>query len=68
MTKERISLIFELSAMLLSLHIGFSLASADVVCAILERTSGFDPSSVTMAPRYLKLGTVSTFLPLTLQA
>ena len=39
--------------MLLSLHIGFSFVRIAVACAILERISGFEPSSETIAPRYL---------------
>ena len=35
---------------------GFSLVRAAVACAILERTSGLEPSSETTAPMYLKLG------------
>ena len=37
-----------------------------MACAILERTSGLEPSSETTASRYLKLVTVpiSAFLPL----
>ena len=36
-----------------------------MACAILERTSGFETSSETIAPRYLKLFTVLSFcLPL----
>ena len=38
---------------------------AAVACAILERTSGLEPSSETTAPRYLKLVTVPTFCPFT---
>ena len=34
--------------MFLSLHIGFSLGNAAVVCAILLRKSGFEPFSVIM--------------------
>ena len=40
----------------------FSLVTAAVVWAILEITSGLDPSSDTIAPRHLKLQTVSSFL------
>ena len=54
MARERISLIMELMAMLLWLQMTFSLATADVVWAILESTSGLDPSSNTIVPRYLK--------------
>ena len=62
MAGERISLILELMAMFLSFQMTFSLVSAAVVWAILESTSGLDPSSCTIAPRYLKLRTVSSFL------
>ena len=40
----------------------FSLVVAAVVWAILESTSGLDPSFDTLAPRYLKLPTISSFL------
>ena len=56
-TKEHVSRILELTEMLLSIQTGFNLvsaASAAVVCAILESISGFEPSSVTVEPRYLK--------------
>ena len=65
MTRERISFPFDPKHML-SLHIGFSFVRAAVACAILERTSDFEPSSETIAPRYLKLVTVPSFCPLTL--
>ena len=42
MTMERISLIFELSAIFLSFQMVLSLASAAVVWAILARISGLD--------------------------
>ena len=42
-TNECISLILELSKIFLSFQIGASLVIAAAVCAILERTSGFDP-------------------------
>ena len=44
---------------------GFSFVRAAVVCAILERTSGLEPSSETTAPRYLMLVTVPIFCPVT---
>ena len=66
MTKERNSLIFEQRSMFLSSQMILSFVSAAMVWAILERTSRMDPSSVTMAPKYLKLWTVSSFSPLTL--
>lgn len=62
MTKDRISLIFELIEMFLLFHIGFNFVSAAVVCAILERISGLDPSSVIIPPKYLKLVTGSSCL------
>ena len=62
MARERISLILELMAIFLSFQMTFSLVTAAVVWAILDSTSGLDPSSDTIAPRYLKLWTVSSFL------
>ena len=66
MTGECISFTFDPRDMLLSFHIGFSVITAAVACAILERTSGFQSSSETIAPRYLRLVTVQSFFPLTL--
>ena len=54
MARERISLILELMAMFLSFQMTFSLVTAAVVWAILDSTSGSDPSSETIAPRYFK--------------
>ena len=68
MTRERISLIFELSAIFLSFQMVLSLASAAVAWAILARISGLDPSSVMIAPRYLNRLTQSSFSPLTLMS
>ena len=51
--------------MLLSLQMGFRFVRASVACAIIERTSGLQPSSETTATRYLKLVTVSNFCPST---
>ena len=65
MTRERISFTFYPRDMLLSLQMGFSFVRAAVACAILERTSGLEPSSETTAPRYLKLVTVPNFCPFT---
>ena len=62
MARERISLISELMAMFLSFQITFNLVAAAVIWAILDSTSGLDPLSDTIAPRYLKLRTVSSFL------
>ena len=62
MARECISLILELMAMFLSFQMTFSLVTAAVVWAILEDTSGLDPSSDNTAPRYLKLQMVSSFL------
>ena len=49
----------------LSLNMGFSFASAAVVCAALAKTSIFEPSSLRIAPRYLNWFTVSSSCPLT---
>ena len=68
MTRERISLIFELSAIFLSFQMVLSLVSAAVAWAILARISGLDPSSVMIAPRYLNRLTQSSFSPLTLMS
>ena len=65
MTREHISFTFDPRDMLLSLQMGFSFIRAAVACAILERTSGLEPSSETTAPRYLKLVTVPNFCPFT---
>ena len=65
MTRERISFTFDPRDMLLSLQMGFSFVRAAVACAILEITSGLEPSSETTAPRYLKLVTVPNFCPFT---
>ena len=54
-TRGRISRILELREILLSFKTGFILASAAVVCAILESISGLEPSSVITDSRYLKL-------------
>ena len=50
MTREHISLVFELSAIFLSFQMVLSFASAAVFWAILARISGLDPSSVIIAP------------------
>ena len=55
-----ISLTLEASEMFLPLHMIFSLETAAVVWAILERISGFDPSLEVIAPRYLKFSTSSS--------
>ena len=65
MTRERISFTFDPRDMLLSLQMGFGFVRAAAACAILERTSGLEPSSETTAPRYLKLVTVPNFCPFT---
>ena len=62
MARERISLILEMMAMFLSFQMNFSLVTAAVVWAIMDSTSGLDPSSDTIAPRHLKLRAVSGFL------
>ena len=45
--------------MLFCLQIGFGFVRDAVVCSVLERTCGFEPSSETTAPRYLKHVSVS---------
>ena len=62
MARECINLILELMVMFLSFQMTFSLAAAAVALAILGSTSGLDPSSDAIVPRYLKLWTVSSFL------
>ena len=62
MTRERVSLILELTAMFLSFQLTFGLVTAAVVRAILESTLGLDPLSDTIVPKYVKLWTVSSFL------
>ena len=49
MTRERISFTIDPRDMQLSAHIGLSFVRAVVACVILERTSGFKPSSETIA-------------------
>ena len=61
MTRSAISFTFDPRDMLLSLQMGFSFDRAAVACAILERTSGLEPSSETTVPRYLKLVAVPNF-------
>ena len=51
---------------ILSLHISFNFVRAAVAFVILERISGFQPSSEMIARRYFKLVTVSNFCPLTM--
>ena len=63
---ECISHIWELREILLSYKTGFSLVNAAVVCAVLESISGLELSSVITEHRYLKLVTVSSFCPFTL--
>ena len=65
MTRGRTSFTFDSRDMLLSLQMGFSFVRAAVACAILEKTSGFEPSSETTAPRYSKLLTVPNLCPFT---
>ena len=64
-TGERTSRIFELREMLLSSQTGLNLINAAVVCAVLESISGFEPLSVIIGPRCLKLMTVSSVCPST---
>ena len=66
MTREQISSTFVPRNMLISLQICFSYVRAAMALAILERTSGFEPSYETTAPRYLKLVRVPSFCAFTL--
>ena len=59
MAIERSIWIMCLEVIFLSFHTVLSLVSADVACAIFVSSSLFVPSSVTMAPRYLKFVIVS---------
>ena len=65
-TREHISLIFELREKLLLFQTDFNLVNAIVVCAILVSISDLEPSSDTTEPRYLKLVTDSNFCPFTM--
>ena len=65
MTRECINRILELREILLSFQTDFNLVNAAVVCAILESISGFEPLSVIIGPRCLKLMTVSSVCPST---
>ena len=62
---ERISFTLDPRDMLITLQTGFIFVRPAVAWAILERPSGFEPSSETTAPRYLKLVAVSSFRPST---
>ena len=68
MTRQRIILMFELSAIFLSFQMVLSFVSVAVVWAFLARISGLDLSSAMIAPRYLKLLMQSTFSPLILMS
>ena len=64
-TRERISSTYDQRGMLLALQMGFSFVRVAVACAILERTSGLEPSSETTAQRFLKIVTVPSLCPFT---
>ena len=61
MTRERTSFTFDIRRILLSVDIGFSFVTA----AMASSAYGFEPSSETVTPRYLKLVTVPAFCTLT---
>ena len=61
MTRKRISFTFDPRDMLVSLQMGFSFVRVAMACAILERTSGLEPSSEITTSMYLKLVTVPSF-------
>ena len=64
MTRDHISFTFDPRNMLLSFQFGFNFVRATVACSVIERSSGFEPSSKTTAPRYLKLVMVPSFFAL----
>ena len=59
-TREHISRILELRKILLTFQSLFSLVNAALVCAILESTTGSEPSSVITEPRHSKLAEDNT--------
>lgn len=61
MTKERLSLMFELVEIFVLFHMVLSLIIVAVVWAILERISGLEFSSVFTDPRYLNRATFWSF-------
>ena len=63
MARERVSFTFDPREMLFSLQTGFGFVRAPVACAIVERTSEFEPSSQNTAPRSLKVVTVPSVCP-----
>ena len=63
-TSERMSRILDASLIVLSFQMVFNLDRVAAVIAILANISGLDPSSETIASRYLKFFTVSSFLHL----
>ena len=65
MRRERISFIFDLRGVLLSLRMGISFVNPAVACEILMITSGLEPSSKTTNPRYLRLLIGPNFRPFT---
>ena len=62
------SALFLSGEMFLPFQIIFSQDIACVACTFLDRISGFEPSSVTMAPRYLNCLNVSSLVPLILMS
>ena len=62
MTSARISLILFFRVMLF-FHIGFSLAIAAEVCAILERIYDFDPSSDSVVSSSFPLTSICSCIP-----
>ena len=60
-TRQRINFIFHPSGILLSFQPGCSFFRAALACTVLDITSGFEPSSETIALRYLKLITIPIF-------
>ena len=67
-TRERISCILEMREILMSFQTGFNLVNADVVCAILESISGFEPSSVILLEACDSLKLLSIYFDLCVDA
>ena len=61
MTIMLLNLIFDPTDTLLPLQTGLSFVGTEMVCAVFERTSGFEVSSESTASAYLALDWVPSF-------
>ena len=61
LTSDCMSRIFSFSFSVLSYHITFSLDRAAIVCPVIAKMSAFEPLSLMIAPKYLKLWLVIYF-------